>query len=156
MHKEAALRRFQSGLWVIFAVCALAGWPLAANAAGTPNVSVSAPWIRYLLPNLPAGGYMVLKNSGDGDAMLIGASSPDCGSMMLHQSKDSSGMSMMMDVSGIRVPAGGSVSLADGGYHLMCMQPKMHVGERVPLMLSFQDKSSILLIVPVYGAAGPQ
>lgn len=65
-------------------------------------------------------------------------------------------MSMMMDVSGIRVPAGGSVSLADGGYHLMCMQPKMHVGERVPLMLSFQDKSSILLIVPVYGAAGPQ
>lgn len=138
-------------------VCVLAGWPLGATAAapaGTPNVGVSTPWMRYLLPNLPAGGYMVLKNSGDGDAMLTGASSPDCGSIMLHESQDSSGMAMMMGVSAIKVPAGGSVSLAAGGYHLMCMQPKMHVGERVPLMLQFQDKSTILLIVPVYGASG--
>jgi len=98
---------------------------------------------------------MVLKNTGDGDAVLIGASSPDCSSLMLHKSQDSSGMSMMMDVQSVTVPAGGSVTFASGGYHLMCMNPKMHAEERVPVTLDFQDKANILLIVPVYGPSGP-
>ena len=116
--------------------CLLAALPLARFCRrGTPNVSVQAPWMRYLLPNIPAGGYMVLKNTGDGDAVLTGASSPDCGTLMLHKSQDSSGMAMMMDVPSVTVPAGGSVTFASGGYHLMCMQPKMHVGERVPVTL---------------------
>jgi copper(I)-binding protein len=132
----------------------LAGLPLAATA-GTPNVGVSAPWFRYLLPNIPAGGYMVLQNTGDGDALLIGASSPDCSSLMLHKSEDTSGTAMMMAVQNVTVPAGGTVNFASGGYHLMCMQPKMHVGERVPVTLDFQDKANILLIIPVYGPAGP-
>ncbi len=145
--------RFSRGImWA----CLLAALPLPALAGtGTPNVSVQAPWIRYLLPNIPAGGYMVLKNTGDGDAVLTGASSPDCSSLMLHKSQDSSGMAMMMDVQSVTVPAGGSVTFASGGYHLMCMNPKMHVGERVPITLNFQDKANILLIVPVYGPSGP-
>jgi periplasmic copper chaperone A len=138
---------------LVFGAFFLAGLPLTAWA-GTPNVAISNPWMRYLLPNIPAGGYMVLQNSGDGDAVLTGASSPDCGSLMLHQSQDNSGMAMMMDVQSVTVPAKGKVSFAPGGYHLMCMQPKMKIGQRVPVTLNFQGGFNILLTMPVYGASG--
>jgi periplasmic copper chaperone A len=136
-----------------FLACLLAAAPLAAQA-GTPGVTVAKPWMRYLLPNIPAGGYLVLKNGGATATVLTGASSPACGMLMLHKSEDSSGMSMMVDVPSVTVPAGGSVSFSPGGYHLMCMQPKMHTGESVPVTLDFQDKSSINLMMPVYGPSG--
>lgn len=117
-----------------------------------PDVHAQNPWFRYLLPNLPAAGYMVLQNTGSGTAILTGASSPDCGSLMLHQSQEESGMSSMNMVSDITVPAHGSVAFAAGGYHLMCMQPKLKVGEKIPFALHFKDGSVLLLIAPVYGA----
>ncbi len=124
--------------------------PIAAQA----QVTVDKPWMRYLLPNLPAAAYMVVHNAGAAPAVITGASSPACGMLMLHQSKDDSGMSMMMDVQTLPVPANGSVTLAPGGYHLMCMQPVMKVGDQVPVTLSFQDGSKVVVTAPVYGASG--
>lgn len=141
------LRRICLGLLL------LAVFPALARA-GTPQVTAEKPWMRYLLPSIPAGGYLVLKNSGTAPAVLTGASSPDCGMLMLHQSMESSGMSMMMDVPSVTIPAGGSVRFSPGGYHLMCMQPKMAVGQKVPVTLNFQDGSSLILLVPVLGAQG--
>lgn len=136
-------------------ICAgfFAALPLAAAAAAPAGVSVSQPWMRYLLPSIPAAGYMVLHNSGDAEAVLTGASSPACGMLMLHESQDASGMAMMTSVPDVAVPAHGSVSFAPGGYHLMCMQPNMKVGAQVPVMLDFKDGSSLILAMPVYGAS---
>ncbi len=108
--------------------------------------------MRYLLPSIPAAGYMVLQNNGDAPAVLTGASSPACGSLMLHQSQDDSGMATMMMVRRIAIPAHGSVSLAPGGYHMMCMDPKMKVGDSVPVTLTLQDGTTIAAVMPVYGA----
>ena len=130
----------------------LASLPFLADAASPPDVTASKAWIRYLLPSIPAGGYVTLTNTGDANAVVTAAASPACGMIMLHQSEDSSGMSTMMDVSSVTVPAHGSVSFAPGGYHLMCMQPQMRVGERVPVTLSFEDGSKLSLLIPVHGA----
>jgi copper(I)-binding protein len=145
---------------------ALASLPVAAVAADNaspvgqpplPVLNAEKPWFRYLLPNLPAAGYMVLRNTGSGAAILTGASSPDCGSLMLHQSQEQSGTSTMSMVESITVPAHGSVAFAAGGYHLMCMQPKMTVGQRAPLALHFKDGAVLLLMAPVYGpTSAPQ
>jgi copper(I)-binding protein len=122
-------------------------------AAGAPaGVTATKPWMRYLLPNLPAGGYLTLQNSGDNPAVLTGAASPACGALMLHETQDDSGMAMMMSMPTVTVPAHGSVSFAPGGYHLMCMAPKMKVGESVPVTLNFQDGSTLPVTMPVYGA----
>ncbi len=134
-------------------VAVLAAVPLLAQA-GTPQLSVSKPWIRYLLPNIPAGGYMQLINNGNTDAVLTGAASPACGMLMLHQSQDNGGMAMMMDVPSVTVPAHGSLAFVPGGYHLMCMQPKMQVGSKVDVTLSFQDGSTLAVAMPIYGASG--
>lgn len=127
--------------------------PLMATAA-SPSVRAEKPWMRYLLPNLPAAGYMVLQNAGSGAVVLTGAASPACSTLMLHQSQDDSGMSMMMDVQNVTIPPQGSVSFAPGGFHLMCMQPKMKIGGKIPVTLQFQDGSSLDIVMQVYGPQG--
>jgi copper(I)-binding protein len=127
---------------------------LAVGAAAPEGVTVRKPWMRYLLPNIPAGGYMVLQNTSGSDAVITGASSPACGSLMLHESQDTSGMSMMMDVPSVTVPAHGQVAFSPGGYHLMCMQPHMQPGQTIAVTLSFKDGATMLVTMPVYGASG--
>jgi copper(I)-binding protein len=126
---------------------------LAPSAAlARAPVIVSKPWMRYLLPSVPAAGYMVLSNDTDSDAVLTGAESPACTSVMLHQSTDTSGMAMMMMVPAITIPAHASFTLAPGGYHLMCMDPLMKKGENVDVTLMFKDGSKLAVTLPVYGA----
>jgi copper(I)-binding protein len=125
---------------------------LPTLAAADPAVSVNKPWVRYLLPSVPAAAYMNVQNNSDSPATLTAAASPACGMLMLHKSEDSSGMSMMMDVPSITIPAHGSVTLAPGGYHLMCMQPDMKVGDTVKLTLTFQNGAKLDVSAPVYGA----
>jgi copper(I)-binding protein len=131
--------------------CLLPMLPMAAQAA-SPTVTVTKPWMRYLLPSLPAAGYMTLHNSGDTEAVLTAAASPGCGMLMLHKSQDDSGMAMMMDMQSVTIPANGSVTFAPGGYHLMCMQPKLKIGDQLPVTLTFQDGSTLSTTMPVYGA----
>ena len=132
----------------------LAALPALAQAGPPTGITVQNPWVRYLLPNLPAGVYLTLTNGSDTPAMLTGARSPACSMLMLHESMDAGGTSMMMGVSSIPVPAHGSVALSEGGYHLMCMDPKMHVGGEIPVTLEFRDGSLLTLTAPVYGASG--
>jgi len=134
--------------WVVGVVLLLPGF---ATAAG-PDVVISHGWMRYLLPSLPAAGYMTVTNNGDADAVITGAASPACGMLMLHKSQDDSGMAMMMDVQTITVPAHGSVTFAPGGYHLMCMAPVMKLGDKVPVTLTLQGGGEIATTLPVYGA----
>jgi copper(I)-binding protein len=123
--------------------------PLAAQAG---DVSVSQPWMRFLLPSLPASGYMVVQNNGDTIETLTGASSPACGSLMLHESQDQSGMAMMMMVPSLDIPAHGSVTFAPGGYHLMCMKPAMKIGDKVQVTLMLKQGGDVVFTAPVYGA----
>jgi copper(I)-binding protein len=141
---------------VLIALPGMAAPSLAAPslAAAEQNVTVQKPWMRYLLPSVPAAGYLTLRNNGGTDVVLTGAASPACGMLMLHKSQDSSGMAMMMEVPSVTVPAHGSVTFAPGGYHLMCMQPAMKIGETVNVTLMFQDGSKLAAGLPVYGPQG--
>jgi copper(I)-binding protein len=53
-------------------------------------------------------------------------------------------MSAMHPVSSIHIPAGGTVSLAPGGFHLMLMGPKpLAVGDTVELVLTFEKAGKV-------------
>ena len=128
----------------------------AAALAAPSGLSVSQPWIRALVPGSPAAGYFTLSNSGDRQAVLDAASSPDCKQLMLHRSVTAGSMARMQMVPSVLVPAHGSVSFAPGGYHLMCMQPAASVkaGATVPVTLRFEDGSALTQDFPVRGAKG--
>ena len=97
-----------------------------------------------------------MKNGGGAPVELVAAQSTGCGMLMLHRSVLSSGTSRMEDVKSVSVPAGGTVSFAPGGYHLMCMDPgaAMTPGKSVLVTLMFSDGSKVHTNFAVKNAAG--
>jgi copper(I)-binding protein len=89
-----------------------------------PDVAVTAARMQFVMAGRPAAGYFTLKNQGQTQLSLTGASAPDCGSLMMHRSTSQGGMSRMEMVDSIRIPPGGTAQFAPGGYHLMCMEPR--------------------------------
>lgn len=126
----------------------------SATTFAAPPVTVSQPWFRYIVAQVPAGGYMTLRNSSATPAVLTGASSPACGMLMLHRSESNGGTDRMMHVASVTVPPHGSVSFMPGGYHLMCMQPRMKPGQSVSVILTFQDGQTMEAAFPVFSAKG--
>lgn len=131
----------------IFFVLTTAG----SARANAPAIVVSNVWSR------PATGtavvYATLRNSGSAPDRLVGASSPVATSVELHESSETKmpamsksmgnmpmgdSMMSMKSVSAIPIPAGGTASLAPGGYHLMLnLRRDLKPGETVALRLHF-------------------
>jgi periplasmic copper chaperone A len=134
-------------------LCSLLIGATAAHAVAS-DVSVANGWLRLIVPDRPAAGYFDLDNSTDTAIKLIGASSPGCGQLMLHQSRNVNGVETMAPVQSVEVPAHKSVSFTPGGYHLMCMSPtaKLSPGSSVPITLKFANGRTISADFAVRGA----
>ncbi len=134
-----------------------------AGLAAESGAALSAKdaWIRWLPGSAPAGGYVTLVNSGDRPVSLVGASSADYGAVSLHRTRSHAGMSEMLAVDKIVIPAHSSVAFATEGYHLMLEQPKRALGpgDRAAITLRFSDGPPLTvqfaLRKPDAGAAMP-
>lgn len=137
----------------LHAVWLIATMALPAQAAGP---TVSNAWFRALPNNLPAAGYFTLKNADTKAVSLTGADSPACGMLMLHKTEHLGGMNHMSMVDSVDVPAGGALSFAPGGYHLMCMNPTaaLKPGAAVPVILKFADGTTLQTQFAVKSATG--
>ena len=74
--------------------------------------------------------------------------------VMLHQSKEENGVEKMLPVKRLTVQPHGTVSFSPGGYHLMCMQPQMAIGQSVPMTLKFSGGDTLTAQFPVKGPGG--
>ena len=126
---------------------------MTAPAIAAP-IDINDPWFRALPGKLPAGGYFTAQNNGRRDVTITGVSSDACGMLMMHQSSSKGGMTGMDMVDSVKVPAGGMVKFAPGGYHLMCESPKMKIGGKVPVLLHLSDGSTVAVGFQVRNAAG--
>ena len=129
-------------------------WLVTSAAAQAAPLDVSGAWFRSLPGKLPAGGYFTAQNNGRRDISITGVSSEACGMLMMHQSSSKGGMTGMDMVDSVKVPAGGAVRFAPGGYHLMCDSPKMKLGAKVPVLLHLSDGSTVAVGFQVRNAAG--
>jgi copper(I)-binding protein len=129
---------------------------LSTPPPSSSHVTIANGWFRALPANLPAGGYFELRNTGRWPILLSGASSPACGMLMLHKSESKNGVGSMEDVSRLEIPAGGTLSFAPGGYHLMCMDPTaaMKPGGSVTVTLDFADGTKVSTTFAVKNAKG--
>jgi len=142
--------------WKVVAVSLLVLAATMPAQAQLVMVSIAGPWIRFINPATPAAGYFTVTNAGARPVVITGASSPACGSLMLHQSRNVNGVEHMEMVSSVTVPAHGSVKFAPGGYHLMCMSPSASVvpGRTVPVTLTFADHRTVTKPFMVRGVNG--
>lgn len=121
-------------------------------AADGPEVRASHVWVREAPPGTDTmAGYFTLENLTGKPISLTGASSPDFASTMLHESVQKDGEESMQDVAAVQIPPHGSIEFKPGSYHLMLMQPKKNYysGDLVTLMLTFSDKSELMIIANV-------
>ena len=115
---------------------------------------VTDAWFRALPGKLPAGGYFTAQNNNRRDVAITGARSDACGMLMIHKSSSKGGMSSMEMVDKVSVPAAGKIAFAPGGYHLMCTEPKMKIGAKVPVILNLSDGTAVAVAFTVKGASG--
>lgn len=112
---------------------------LCAGQAQAQNVTVKEAWIRGTVPGQSAtGAFMEL--TGKSDARLIGVSTPVTANAEVHNMRMENGVMRMSPVEGIEIPAGKTVKLAPGGYHVMLMnlQKPLNAGDKVQLKLTFE------------------
>ncbi len=117
------------------------------------DLTIEAPFAFATLPNQPvAGGFMAITNAGDAPDTLIAASSPAAGRMEIHEmAMDGDVMRMREIEGGLVIPAGETVKLEPGGFHVMFMElsDPMVAGEMTDVTLTFEDAGEVTLTFPV-------
>ena len=111
----------------------------AASVAQAADVTVSDPWVRGTVSAQRAtGAFMRLQ--ADQDLRLVAASSPVAGVTEIHEMVMQDNVMKMRQVPAVELPAGKTVELKPGGYHVMLMDLKqpLKAGEQVPLTLTFE------------------
>lgn len=107
-------------------------------ALAQAEVTVTEPWVRGTVSGQKASGaFMGLKSSSD--VRLVGASSPAAKVVEIHEMSTSDGVMRMRAIEGLPLPAGKSVELKPGGYHVMLIDlvKPLRPGEQVPISLTF-------------------
>jgi copper(I)-binding protein len=142
-----------AGRGVSIAICCVLLAGMGAARADAGGLSLSGAWMRIIIPSRPAAGYFTLTNSNATPRTLVGAASPACGGLMLHQSLQQGGQDSMVMVPRVVVPAHGTLRFAPGGYHLMCTAPGPAVrpGGQVMVTLRFADGATVSGAFPVRG-----
>lgn len=128
---------------------------LVAGAVQAQTVEVKDAWVRTSVQGQKATGAFMKLTARDG-ARLVGASSPVAGISEVHEMKmEGDVMKMKAVAGGLELPAGKTVELKPGGYHVMLMDLKAALPKdsTVPLTLMFKDakgaETKLELKVPV-------
>lgn len=124
---------------------------LAGCAGGPPEASATVGDLVLTRgfayePIIQASGaaYVEITNRGTAPDTLLGASSPSAAGAMLHGGS-------MAHVMTLPIPAGGTLSLAPGGTHIMLsdFSAMPQAGDSLTLTLTFARAGSVTLQLPV-------
>lgn len=119
------------------------------------SITVSKPWIKAMLPGQKVGGgYLVIENGGKAADRLVSVSSPAAWVEIHEMSMANDVMKMRKVEGGLDVPAGGTVALEPGGYHLMFkdVEKPFEAGDTIALTLTFEKAGKVVLKAPVLPA----
>lgn len=125
---------------------------LSGCGRGEPALSVRDAWVRPAPPDgRMTAAYFVIENPGSAPAALTGVECAAFSLAEIHETVVVDGMSRMRERPRVEVPAGGALSLAPGGLHVMLMRPvgSMPSEGEVPLVLVFEDGRRIEVSAPV-------
>jgi len=133
------------------------------SASALAQTTVKEAWIRGTVAQQKASGMFAQITSAQG-ARLVSAASPVAGVVEVHEmAMEGNVMKMRAVNGGLELPAGKTVELKPGGYHVMLMDLKQQLkpGDTVPVTLVVEGrdgrKETLELKVPVHplGGAAP-
>jgi copper(I)-binding protein len=134
---------------VTVAACSTTG----GRATGTGTLTVTEAWARPSTGMALAGAAYLSITNGTGQAdALLGVTTPAAKNPELHETTaDASGMMAMHPVSRIEIPAGGTVKLEPGGYHIMLINltGEFVAGSTIELTLQFEKAAPVTVTAEV-------
>jgi hypothetical protein len=128
----------------------LLGASVAAAQTG-PVIAVSDPWARRA-PAAHGQGqtangavYMTIANRGSQADALVSAASDAAKVVELHEVRNEGGVMAMRPIPSMPLPAGGSLELKPGGYHVMLLglTRHLHAGDKLKVTLTFEKAPPI-------------
>ncbi len=128
-------------------LAALAAQPASAHDIVKGDIVISAPWSRATPASASVGaGYLVITNKGPSADRLLSFKTDLSGQPEIHEMSNEGGVMKMRPLAkGLVIPAGETVKLEPGGYHLMLMQLKqpLTAGQRYKATLVFEKAGTV-------------
>ncbi len=151
---------------------------VAACSGAAGDIKISEPWARTSPMVAGAGAaYMVIENPGSAADFLVGGSSDIAKAVEVHETvamesaapMESAGMGMespaasdagmapggtvmgMQKMDRLEIPAGGSVELKPGSYHIMLIDltRELKAGEKIDITLKFEKAGDVKVTAEV-------
>jgi periplasmic copper chaperone A len=142
-----AKRKDQLTRFLTIAAALFLAAPIHAHEVTVGDLQIIHPHIPQPAKSAKAaGGFMAIVNNGAGPDRLIAIESDVAMKVELHESKvDTNGVGTMTHVEALDIPAGATVSLEHGGYHIMFMGLKgpLTEGEMVKGALIFEKAGRV-------------
>ncbi len=130
--------------------------PAGAQTFTAGDIEISNPQARAMVPGAKVGGgYLSITNRGRADDKLVGITSSRAKSSEIHQMNVDNGVMTMRPVAGgLVIPAGQTVELKPGGYHVMFkdVSEPFKQGETVNATLTFERAGQVDVEFTVGGA----
>ena len=123
-----------------------AAGPALAEPVTVGDLTIDRAQLRETPAGAPvAGGYLLITNAGDADDRLLTATTDRAPETQVHEMRMEGDVMRMRALSdGLVIPAGQSVSLQPGGYHLMLMGPEaLTPGETHDVTLTFERAGEV-------------
>ena len=124
------------------------------------DLEIVHPWARATPPGAAVGaGYLVINNHGSSPDRLISATAEVAGHVEIHEMAVKDGVMTMRPIpGGLEIPAGGSVTLKPGSFHLMLMDLKTPLKEGAEFhgTLTFEKAGTVEVHFAVQGIAATE
>ena len=145
-------------LTAAFAALAIASSAFAHDYKLGPLV-IDHPWSRATPKGASvAGGYMKITNTGTTPDRLVGGATEVARRLEIHEMRMDGGVMKMRELSnGLEIPAGATVELKPGSYHLMLqsLSRQLAMGERVKASLTFEKAGKVDIELAIEAVGGP-
>lgn len=95
-------------------------------------------------------GFLTITNKGNTDDVLLEVRA-DFPKVEIHTTEETDGVARMMHVDSLPIPAGETVKLAPGGYHVMFMglSSQLEEGQEIPATLVFETAGEVEIMFNV-------
>ena len=154
----------RAAAFAVALVAAVLALGVQAQPAGAARVDVQGAWARASVPGQSGTGAFMRLTARE-PLRLVGASSPAAGVVEVHEMKMEGDVMRMRAVPGLDLPAGKTVELKPGSYHVMLLDLKAPLakGSQVPVTLRLKDAKGADVTLPLQlpvalvapGAAAP-
>lgn len=136
-------------------MAASCGAPQAERPEAAPAalpITITEAWAAPTPPGVDVGaGYLTITNSQSTGDALIAIESTRAGRAEIHEMTMDGAVMRMRAVTRLEIPAGGEVSFAPGGQHLMFYElpTPFSAGETIDVRLRFENAGVIEATLPV-------